>query len=77
MVLSNTKPILDKYIKDLLLENKITLTLNHEEDLKSIHDNESHVFVPLLHFCGIMEEEKEAALHVLSENNGDYSLASF
>ena len=28
------KPILDNYIKDLLLENKRTWTLNHKEPLK-------------------------------------------
>ena len=42
------KPIWDKYIKDLLLENKRTLTLNHEEALNSIHDDVRHVFGPLL-----------------------------
>ena len=29
-------PILDNYIKELLLENKRTSTLNHEEALKGI-----------------------------------------
>ena len=31
-------PILDKCIKDLLLENKRASTLNYEEALKSIHN---------------------------------------
>ena len=49
-VSSNIKerPTFDNYIKELLLENKKELTLNHEEAVKGIHDKVSNVFVPLL-----------------------------
>ena len=68
---SNIKgtPILDNHIKELLLENKRTLTLNQKEALKGIHDKVSHVFGALLRLWGIMKEEKEAAVQELSENN--------
>ena len=38
-----------------------------------IHDKVSHVFDPLSRLWGIMQEEKEAAIQELSENNGDCS----
>ena len=74
-VSSNIKgtPNLDNYIKDLLLENKRKLILNHGETLKGIYDKVNHVFSHLLRLWSIMEEEKEAALQELSENNKDYS----
>ena len=55
------------------MENKRTITLNHEEALKGIHNKVSHVFGLLLRLCGIMEEEKEAVFQELCENNGDCS----
>lgn len=50
LVSSNIKgtPTFDNYIKELLLENKTALTLNHEEAVKGIHDKVSNVFVALL-----------------------------
>ena len=74
-VSSNIKgtPNLDNYIKELLLENKRKLILNHGETLKGIYDKVNHVFSHLLRLWSIMEEEKEAALQELSENNKDYS----
>ena len=64
---------MDNCIKELLLENKRTLTLNHEKDLKGIHDKVSHVFGPLLRLWGIIEERKEAALQKFSQNNENCS----
>ena len=40
-------PSIGTYIKELLIENKKTLTLNHEDGLKSIHGKLGHVFGPL------------------------------
>ena len=62
--------ILDNYIIELLLENKRTLTSNHEEALKGIHYKVSHVFGSHLRLWGIIEEEKQAALQELRQNNG-------
>ena len=53
-------PVLDGYIKKLMLENRKSLTVNHEDALKSIQDRIGNVFSPLLQSCCIME--KEAAL---------------
>ena len=74
-VSSNIKgtPNLDNYIKELLLENKRKLILNHGETLKGIYDKVNHVFSHLLRLWSIMEEEKDAALQELSENNKDSS----
>ena len=61
---SNIKgtPISDNYIKQILLENKRTLTFNREEAFKSTHNKVSHVFGPLLRLWGIMKEEEESGL---------------
>ena len=67
---SNIKgtPISDNYIKQILLENKRTLTFNREEAFKSTHNKVSHVFGPLLRLWGIIKEEEESGLQDLSEN---------
>ena len=40
-------PSIAKYINELRIENKKTLTLNHED---ALHDKIDHVFAPLLKF---------------------------
>ena len=71
-VSSNIKGTLDlkNYIKELLLKNKRTLTLNYEEAVKGIHDKVSHLYGALLGLRGIIEEEEKAALQDFCENNG-------
>ena len=66
---SNIKrtPVLDNYIKELLLENKRSLTLNHEETLKCLQDKFGNVLGPLLRLWNIMEEEKEALINELGD----------
>ena len=66
-------PVLDGYIKELLLENKKDLTVNHEDSLKSIQDRIGHVFDPLLQLWSIMKVEKEEALADLSARGQDIS----
>ena len=60
-VSSNIKetPTFDNYIKELLLENKKELTLNHEEAVKGIHDKVSNVFVPLLWLWALWKKRKK------------------
>ena len=41
------------------IENKKTLTVNHEDALKSIQDKIRHVFGPLLQLWYIMKIEKK------------------
>lgn len=47
---SNIKktPIIDSYIKELLVENGNNVTINHIEDLKIIHKKVIYIFGPLL-----------------------------
>ena len=68
-----TTPILDGYIRELLIENRKHLTVNHEDSLKSIQDRIGHVFGPLLQLWAIMDEEKEAALEDLKARGEDTS----
>ena len=65
--------ILDNYIKEILLEYKRTLTLNHKETLNGIYNKVNHVFALLLGLWSITEKRKEAALQELSENICDCS----
>ena len=44
-------------IKELLIENKKTQTLNHEDSLRSIHEKIVHVSGQLLKLWTVMEEE--------------------
>ena len=39
---------IDTYINEFFIEIKKTVTMNHEDVLKSIHDKKGHVFGPLL-----------------------------
>ena len=66
-------PVLDGYIKKLLLENRKNLTVNHEDTLKSIQDRIGHIFSPLLQLWSIMEVEKEEALADLKARGEDTS----
>jgi len=50
---------LDNYIKELLVENKKSLTLNHEMNLKQIQDKIHHILGPLTRVWSMIEEEKE------------------
>ena len=58
---SNIKgtPILDNYIKELLLKNKRTLTLYHDEALWGIHNKISHVFGPFLQLWASRKKRKK------------------
>ena len=58
LVSSNIKgtPTFDK---ELLLENKTALTLNHEEAVKGIHDKVSNVFVALLWLWASWKKRKK------------------
>ena len=68
-----TTPILDGYIRELLMENHKHFTVNHEESLKNIQDRIGHVFGPLLQLWAIMDEEKEVALEDLRARGEDTS----
>ena len=55
-------PVLVEYMKEIFLENRKNLTVNHEDGLKSIQDRIGHTFCPLLQLWSIKEEEKEETL---------------
>ena len=63
--------VLNTHIKELLIENKKTPTLNHEDALKSIHDKIAHVSGPLLKSWTVMEKEKQIAMEHIDSQNGD------
>ena len=50
------KPVLDGYIKELLLQKRKNVIFDHEDTLKSIQDRIGHVFGPLLQLWFIMEK---------------------
>ena len=53
------KPIFGQVIKELLLEIKTTLILNHEEPLRSIHDKVTHVFIRFYDFGASWKKRKK------------------
>ena len=66
-------PVLDGYVKELLLYNTKNLTVNHEVAVKSIWDIIRQDFGSLLQLRSIMEVEKEEALANLKARGEDTS----
>ena len=66
-------PVLEGYVKELLLYNTKNLTVNHEVPVKSIWDIIRQDFGSLLQLRSIMEVEKEEALANLKARGEDTS----
>ena len=66
-------PVLERYVKELLLYNTKNLTVNHEVAVKSIWDIIRQDFGSLLQLRSIMEVEKEEALANLKASGEDTS----
>ena len=66
-------PVLEGYVKELLLYNTKNLTVNHEVAVKSIWDIIRQDFGSLLQLRSIMEVEKEEVLANLKTSGEDTS----